>query len=140
MLSENNLTNSAEETLLFYLFKNTAQATFVGLAITAITNEDTLATIDEVGDGGYVRKSITFSDPLIMTAGGTMVENTAQVTFGPWSANQTAEITFMFVCSVESGTAGKLISWYELDDPFKKQPLAGETVVLPAGALIQRID
>jgi len=140
MISENNLSNSAEETLLNFLLRDTAQETYVGLAIDTIGNQDRLVTIDEVGDGGYIRKEVMFSEPEVLTAGGSFVANTNEVVFGPWSADQTAEITYMFVCNVETGTAGRLYTWYELETAFKKKPLAGETVVLPVGALVQRID
>ena len=83
---------------------------YVGLATTAVTKDDTLATIDEVTTAGYARQAVTFTAPAALNDGTHDVmatENSADLTFGPLTADP-PEIAFAFLTDAASGTAGTI--------------------------------
>lgn len=106
---------------------------YLGLATAPVNDASTLLNISEVTDTGYSRQAVTFTAPTDDGSGKRIVRNAADVTFGPWAANQATAITYCFVTDAQSGTTGTIYAWWQLDVP--KQPVGGETLKFAAGAL-----
>jgi hypothetical protein len=135
------LSNAGADLALNRVFRNTGTsptALYLGLATAAINDSSTLSTISEVTDSGYSRQAVTFSAPADDGAGKRVVKNSADITFGPWAANQPSAITYCFVTDVQTGTSGTIWAWWQLD--AQKTPAAGETLRFPANNLTMSLD
>ena len=85
-----------------------ADQTWLGLATAAITNTTTLATVTEhTTVGGYGRKQVTSANWSV-TAGG-VASMASVVTWGTGITLTAA--TYWFLCTVATGTAGKIICY-----------------------------
>ena len=107
---------------------------YVGLAISSISTEDTLETINEEDDENYERQIITFSAPYEDSEGDIVVENDSLIEFPTWAADATSTITWAFITDANSGTTGKMFVPIELDE--SKQPQSGEKLSIPAGEFV----
>jgi hypothetical protein len=85
-----------------------ADQTWLGLATAAPTNSTTLATVTEHSTGGgYGRKQVTSANWSVSAGGVASMAST--VTWGTGITLTAA--THWFLCTVASGTAGKLICY-----------------------------
>lgn len=128
-----SLSNAGEELALNMLFRNTGtkpSAVYLGLATSAVGESDGLGDITEEDDAGYSRLEVTFGAPS-QVEGAATVENSAQLEFGPWSAEADNAITHAFLCDAETGTSGDILAWFEL--PNSKQPVSGESLIVTVG-------
>ena len=128
------LTFLAMEEILKIYFQNDAtidipETLYIGLAYSAISPDDTLATIDEENDDNYERQGITFTDPA-ESVGIVSIENNDAILFpandalGNW-------ISWGFITDAETGTSGKILATIEWD--AAKQAPAGESIEIPIG-------
>jgi len=85
-----------------------ADQTWIGLATAAPSNTTTLATVTEhTTSGGYARKNVTSANWSVSAAG--VASMSAAVTWG--TSITLTNATHWFLCTVASGTAGKIICY-----------------------------
>lgn len=90
----------------------------------------TMATLGEDTTAGYVRQSIVWNVP---TGSPPVTSNTAQITFGPFTAAQALPVTHYALVTAATGTTGK-IKWVQpLDVGF--QAAAGDSLIFPPGSI-----
>lgn len=115
-----------------------AAGMFVALATAVPTNPDTATLADwaavEVSDPGYARQSVSWTAP---AGDPTQVANAADITFGPFSGDPPA-ITHAFLCTVDTGTAGEVLAWWQLTTA--RDPAAGDQLRFLAGDLTMTLD
>lgn len=103
-------------------------ATFIGLSLTAPTS----IASNEVGTGsGYVRQSAVFAAAVTTTGNVGSASNNAAMTFGPFSSS--AVVSGLFLADTVSTAAGTGLMFGNLSTV--RTPLAGDSLVLAAGAL-----
>lgn len=136
-----SLTRYGEQLALNLLFRKTGTAPtdlFLGLATAEIYDTSTLATISEVVDTHYNRQLVSFTAPAVGADNKTAIQNTVDVSFGPWANISPSAITHCFVCDVIAGTSGNILAWLALDVP--KTPGQGDMLVFYANGLVFTLD
>jgi hypothetical protein len=114
----------------------TARATYLVLLTAAPNDDTTLAAMAEVSAGGYARQAITWTTPAD-NAGAMRTENSATVTFGPFSTDP-AEVTHAALVSATSGTSGDFLMFWTLD--VAKDAAIDESIQVLAGDLSMDLD
>jgi hypothetical protein len=128
-----SLTNRGEELALNMLFRNTETkpvSVYLGLATSPISESDGMADIVEEDDAGYSRQEVVFSAPAV-SGEAMVVENSAQLQFGPWAVDSDNAITHAFLCTEQSGTSGDLLAYFEMAS--SKSPTTGEALLIVVG-------
>ena len=103
-----------------------ARTMYLALLSAAPTDTSTLATMTEISTSGYSRQTIAFSAP---AGDPSSTNNTAQLTFGPFSADP-PNITHCALVSASSGTTGDITAWWSLT--AAKDPANGESLQFAA--------
>lgn len=106
---------------------------YLGLATVAVTDSSTLASITELTTAGYSRQTVTFVAP---SGDPSATSNTADVTFGPFSANPPA-VAYAFLTDASSGTSGTIYAYW---DGTSVDAASGESIVVRAGDLDFTVD
>lgn len=107
-------------------FTASSRTTYIALLSAAPTDTTTLATMTELSTAGYARQSITWSAP---SGDPSSTNNTAQLTFGPFSADP-PNITHAALVSSSSGTTGDFLVWWALTTA--RDPASGDSVTVAA--------
>ena len=103
-----------------------ARTTYLALLSSAPGDTTTLATMAEITTAGYARQAVTWSAP---SGSPPTTTNSAQLTFGPFSADP-PNITHCALVSASSGTTGDLLAWWALDTA--KDPATSESLQFAA--------
>lgn len=114
-----------------------ARTTYLACLTAAPTDATTLATMAEAGTpgtAGYARPAVTWGAP---TGDPATTSNTNAITVGPLTADLAA-VTHLALVSAATGTAGDFLYWWAVDTA--KDPAAGDSITLAAGALVARLD
>lgn len=130
------LTQAGSELALNRVLRNTGTsptALYLGLATVAPTDTSTLATITEVTSTGYSRQAVTFSAP---TGDPSSVSNTADITFGPFTADPPA-VAYAFVTDASAGTTGTI---YYIWSGNTVDAGLNESIRVRAGSLVAQVD
>lgn len=109
--------------------------TYLGLA-TALPDDPltaTLATITEVNTAGYARIAVPAFSAASTTAPVKVTTPTA-FSFAAFTADQTVEANYAFLCDVLSGTAGNIRYVFQLEVPVLGR--TGVPINVPASTLI----
>ena len=115
----------------------TSGTRYLALLTSAPTDATTMASMAEVdtpGSNGYDRETIAFTAP---AGDPSSTENTALVTFGPFTADL-ANVTHCALVDAATGTAGAFIWWWSLD--AAKNPANGDSITVAAGAITMTCD
>lgn len=111
----------------------TAQATYLALLSAAPGDADTAGTMAELSTAGYARQEVTWTAP----AGDPQsTENTAELTFGPFSADP-PNVTHLALVSSASG-AGDLLYYWTADTP--RDAASGDSISVAAGGVSMSLD
>jgi hypothetical protein len=105
-----------------------ARTTYLALLTAAPSDTTTLATMSEVSTSGYARQAVTWSAPALDT-GVMTTKNSAQLTFGPFTADP-PNITHCALVSASSGTTGDFLAWWSLT--AAKDPAINESLQFAA--------
>ena len=89
---------------------------------------DTLATMSEDTTAGGGRKTVAWTDP--STANPPLSSPTADVTFGPYSADMTTGVTVLALVDAASGSTGTIRKTFNLNATYS--PKAGDFITVPA--------
>lgn len=130
------LTTDGANLALNKVFRNTGTSPttlYVGLATAALTDSSTLASITEVSTAGYSRQTVTFSAP---TGDPAAIENSADVTFGPFTADPPS-VAYCFVTDAASGTSGTIYAHWS---GTAVDAAINESLRIAAGALDFTLD
>ena len=110
---------------------SSGRTTYVALLTAAPNDASTLATMTEVTTSGYARQSIAWT--AATNASPSVTQNSAAITFGPFSAAMASAATHCALVSASSGTTGDFLMWWTLD--FSKQAAQNESIQFAIGAL-----
>lgn len=111
---------------------NTAvRTTYLALLTAAPNDATTLATMAEVTTSGYARQSVAWTAPT--SASPSVTQNSASITFGPFTAAMASAATYCALVSASSGTTGDFLMWWQLD--FSKQAAINESIQFASAAL-----
>lgn len=130
------LTTAGANLALNRTFRNTGTSPttlYLGLATVALTDASTLGDITEVSTAGYARQAVVFTAP---AGDPSAIENTAQIDFGPFSANPPA-VAFAFVTDAASGTSGTIYAFWS---GTSVDAGSGESIRVAAGDLDFTLD
>jgi hypothetical protein len=128
-----SLTQAGATLALNRVFRNTGTsptALYLGLATVAVTATDTLSSITELTTAGYTRRSVAFDAPT--GSSPVSVDNTADVVFGPFTANPPA-VAYAFLTDAASGTSGTI---YARWTGSSTDAAITESITVRAGTLI----
>lgn len=112
----------------------TARTVYLALLTAAPTDATTIATMTEVATAGYARQACAFGAP---TGDPSSTSNTAQLTFGPFTADP-PNVTHCAVVSAASGTTGDFIAHWALD--VAKDAAINESIQVAIGGLVLTLD
>jgi hypothetical protein len=104
---------------------------YVALLTADPTGSTTIAQLAECADAGYTRQVVDWNPA---TAGTPVsIQNSALITFGPFSVNMTLPCQWLALVSVPTGTTGLLLETFTLSSP--QQVLATQSITLAPAAL-----
>lgn len=115
----------------------TARPTYLALLTATPTDATTMVSMTEIttpASQGYDREAVTWTVP---TGDPASTENTALITFGPFTADL-GNVTHVALVSALTGTAGDFIWWWAAD--VAKDPANGDSITIAAGALTMTCD
>lgn len=115
------------------------RTTYLALLTAAPSDATTVATMSEVttpATNGYARQAVTWTAP-VDAAGVRSTENTAQLTFGPFSSDLVNVTHLALVDSLAGGTGD--VIWFWTAD-VAKDPANGDSITVAAGALTMTAD
>lgn len=110
------------------------RTTYLALLSAAPTDATTLGTMSEIATAGYARQSVTWTAP---TGDPRSTENSATLTFGPFTADP-PNVTHCALVSAASGTTGDFLMHWALDTA--KDAATDESIEFAAGALTMTLD
>lgn len=113
----------------------TAQTTYVALCTTAPTDTALGTELTTPGTNGYDREIATWTAP---TGDPSSSENTALITFGPFTADLGIVTHAMLMDVSTGGTASNMLAWWAVD--VSKDPANGDSITIAAGALVMTAD
>jgi hypothetical protein len=111
-----------------------ARTTYLGLStgtIPAVNASMTTVTASEYAATGYARQAVTWTAPT--TADPAVTQNSAILTFGPFTASVSGTIQTAFLCSASTGTTGDYLAQWTLTT--SRTPVTGDSLSVAAGAL-----
>lgn len=111
-----------------------ARTTYLALLTAAPSDTTTLSTMSEVSAAGYSRQSVAWTAP---SGDPSSTENSATITFGPFTADPT-NVTHCALVSAASGTTGDFLMHWALD--VAKDAATDESIEFAAGALVMTLD
>lgn len=106
-----------------------ARTMYLALLSAAPGDATTMGTMTEITTSGYARQSVTWSAPTGQPASSS---NSAQITFGPFSA-ATPSVGWCCLVSASSGTSGDLTMYWTLN--AAKTAAIGESMQVAASGL-----
>lgn len=112
----------------------TARTTYLALLTAAPTDATTVAGMTEVSTAGYARQTVTWTAP---TGDPARTQNSAVITFGPFTADP-PNVTHCALVSSASGTTGDFLMFWTLD--VAKDAATNESIQFAAGALYMTLD
>lgn len=89
---------------------------------------DTLATMTEDATAGGGRKTVAWTDP--STVNPPVSQPTADVTFGPYTADMATGVTVLALVDAASGTTGTIRKTFPLNSTYT--PKSGDFITVPA--------
>lgn len=89
----------------------------------------------ELAVAGYARQAVTWTAP---SGDPSSTENTATITFGPFTADPANVTHCALMDAVSGGTASNQIIWWALT--VAKDAAIGESIAFAAGALVITLD
>lgn len=95
------------------------------------TGSTTISQLAECTDGGYSRQTVTWGSAAAATP--VSIQNSALITFGPFTVNMTLPCQWLALVSVHTGTTGLLLETYTLSSP--QQVLATQSITLAPQSL-----
>ena len=111
----------------------TAQTTYLALCTTAPT--DSALGTELVAGNGYARQAVTWTAP---SGDPSSTENTALITFGPFTTDF-GNVTHLMLMDVSTGgTASNMLAYWTAD--VAKDPANGDSITIAAGALTMTAD
>lgn len=113
----------------------TAQTTYLALATTAPTDIALGAELTAPTTNGYSRQAVTWTAP---TGDPSSTENTALITFGPFTADLGIVTHIMLMDVATAGTASNMLAYWTAD--VSKDPANGDSITIAAGALVMTAD
>ncbi len=113
----------------------TARTVYLALLTAAPTDTSTVATMTEYGATGYARVACAMTAP---TGDPSSTNNSAALTFGPFTAGTGGVITHCAVVSSASGTTGDFIAWWALTT--SRTPAVNDSVSFAVAALVLTLD
>lgn len=116
----------------------TAATKYLALLTAAPSDTTTPATMSEYGATGYARQSVAWSTPALNGSSVEETSNSAQLTFGPFTAGVGATITHAALVTSASGTTGTIEAIWTLDS--SRTPGTNDSVQVAAGALKLTVD
>lgn len=111
-----------------------ARNTYLVLLSSAPSDTTTLATMAEITTAGYARQLVTWSAP---SGDPSSENNTAQLTFGPFTADP-PNVPYCALVSASSGTTGDFIFFWALD--VAKDAAVNESIQFAAAGLVMTGD
>jgi hypothetical protein len=107
-----------------------ARDSFLGLAVAIPDSDIGLDTIAEVTTPGYSRVEVAWSAP---TGSPVSIANSADIQFGPVTADMGSAATYAFLTEASSGTTGSVLYIWQLVEGI--QAKANKPIFVAAGAL-----
>jgi hypothetical protein len=103
---------------------------YLGLAVAIPDAGITLTTLAEVVTPGYARVQVVWSAP---TGVPVSIANSANIQFGPVTADMDSAAGYAFLTEVLAGTAGTVLYIWQLTEPVLAK--ANKPIFVAAGAL-----
>lgn len=116
----------------------TSATTYLALLTAAPADTTTLAGMTEYGATGYSRQTVTWSTPALNGSGIPETSNSANVTFGPFTASTGATVTHCALVTAASGTTGEIRAWWSLDT--SRTPATNDSLQFATSALKLAVD
>jgi hypothetical protein len=117
------------------VWNGTAWVSVVGPYLALLTADPTgnteISQLAECADSGYSRQIVDWSSATSGTP--VSIQNSALITFGPFSVNMALPCQWLALVSVSTGTTGLLLETFTLSSP--QQVLATQTITLAPQAL-----
>ncbi len=113
----------------------TARTVYLALLTATPTDTTTNATMTEYGATGYSRQACAMTAP---SGDPSSTNNSAALTFGPFTAGTGSAITHCAVVSSASGTGGDFIAWWALTT--SRTPAVNDSVSFAIAALVLTLD
>ena len=113
----------------------TAGTTFLALSTTAPTDSALGAELTVAGTNGYNRQTVAWSAP---TGDPSSTNNTALITFGPFTADLGIVTHIMLMDVLTAGTAPNCLAYWTAD--VAKDPANGDSITIAIGALVMTAD
>lgn len=112
-----------------------------GLRYLALLFEDPtdavqISDLSEITDAGYVRQAVAFTDATAEDP--TEVQNSAVVTFGPFTSDMTQAAGWLALVDTVSGNSGQLLYIWEAD--LSMQVSASQSIQIAAGKLTMNLS
>ena len=108
-------------------------------AAPADATTDGTISVTEYGATGYSRQTVTWVAPFVDgTTTQTTTQNTAAITYGPFTASVTGTITHAALVSASSGSTGDLVAWWSLDN--SRTPATNDAITVAAGSLVLNVE
>jgi len=131
-------TQTGANKMLDALTGRASQSTYSGylaLATTAPTDTALGTEVTTPGTNGYDRQAVTWDAP---TGDPSMTDNSALITFGPFSSDL-GNVTHIMLMDVSTGgTASNCLAYWQAD--VAKDPASGDSITIAAGALTMTAD
>ena len=112
-----------------------ARTTYLGLSTAAVpavnATMSTVVTGNEYAATGYARQAVTWTAP--NASDPNVTQNSAILTFGPFTASVSGTIQSAFLCSASSGTTGDYLAQWTLTTA--RTPVTNDSLSVAAGAL-----
>jgi len=113
----------------------TARTVYLALLTAAPSDTTTNATMTEYGATGYSRQACAMTAP---SGDPSSTNNSAALTFGPFTAGTGGVITHCALVSSASGTTGDFISHWALTT--SRTPAVNDSVSFAIAALVLTLD
>ena len=116
----------------------TSGTTYLALLTAAPDDATTLAGLAEYTATGYSRQSVSWASPALNGSSLPETSNTADLTFGPFTAGTGATITHCALVSAASGTTGDVFAWWSFDS--SRTPATNDSLIVSTGNLKLAVD
>lgn len=109
----------------------TVTSTYLALLTADPTGSTLISQLAECTDSGYSRQAVTWGSATSGTP--VSIQNSALITFGPFSINMTLPCQWLALVSISTGTTGLLLETFTLSSP--QQVLATQSITLAPQSL-----
>jgi hypothetical protein len=115
-----------------------AATTYLALLTAAPADDDTVADLTEYTATGYSRQAVTWSAAALNGSLVPEIDNSAAITFGPFTAGTGATITHCALVTSASGTTGEVRMHWQLDT--SRTPGTNDSLQFAISALKMTLD